>query len=89
MDIEAFRKWSLELSSSASAVKESVRLNLPEVSNILDKTSGLGGAPNHASACEMQFRNITAQIQDVMAAHDKVLMSLGYNPVFYTRDQLT
>jgi hypothetical protein len=88
MDLDAFKKWSIELSSAASAVNESVQLNIPEVSAVLDKTH-IGDAPDHAAICELQFRNITAKIQGVMAAHDKVLMSLGYNPVFYSRRQLT
>jgi len=88
IDTDAFDKWSLELRGAAEGVHESVRLNLPETSAILDRTDTLAGAPSHSAAAEMQFRNITKHIQGVMAAHDKVLMSLGHDPVFYSRQEL-
>ena len=77
MNLTDFDRWSIELKSTAESVHASVQLNLPEISLLLDRTGRLAGAPDHQSAAYNQFSNITQKIQGAMAAHDKVLMSLG------------
>ena len=89
MNLDDFDKWSFELRISAEGVEESVSSNLDEVKEILDRPHLPAGAPNHSAVAVMQFRQITKMIQRLMANHDKVLMSLGSDPEFYSRDEFS